>query len=221
MVIRKYHHKFGVLRGRAPATAHTDVSPSRRRPDNSNGLSENRPHGKLPDSRTNGNRLSATCQAGLCDRPPAARKVPYSVSQGGGYRTGGADGRPFRCLRRGRRKGLPAKRRAAQTRIFAAAHPHSRRRRASFGALHAAAQGPRARGAGGRRPGHRASRSGKQLEDAYRFLRASPSGSGSERREPLTTAPSNAKQAAITRAMWVLLSGVRWKSSATRAAPVV
>lgn len=83
MVIRKYHYKFGVLRGRAPAAAHTDVSPSRRRPDNSNGLSENRPHGKLPDSRTNGNRLSATCQAGLCDRPPAARKVPYSVSQGG------------------------------------------------------------------------------------------------------------------------------------------
>lgn len=83
MVIRKYHHKFGVLRGRAPAAAHTDVSPSRRRPDNSNGLSENRPHGKLPNSRTNGNKLSATCQAGLCDRPPAARKVPYSVSQGG------------------------------------------------------------------------------------------------------------------------------------------
>ena len=150
---------------------------------------------------------------------PEKCRIPYR--KGGGYRTGGADGRPFRCLRRGRRKGLPAKRRAAQTRIFAAAHPHSRRRRASFGALHAAAQGPRARGAGGQRPGHRASRSGKQLEDAYRFLRASPSGSGSERREPLTTAPSNAKQAAITRAMWVLLSGVRWKSSATRAAPVV
>lgn len=92
MVIRKYHHKFGVLRGRAPATAHTDVSPSRRRPDNSNGLSENRPHGKLPDSRTNGNRLSATCQAGLCDRPPAARKVPYSVSQGGRV-PGGRGGR--------------------------------------------------------------------------------------------------------------------------------
>ncbi len=107
MVIRKYHHKFGVLRGRAPSPAHTDVSPSRR-PDNSNGLSENRPHGKLPDSRTNGNRLSATCQAGLCDRPPAARKVPYSVSQGGaGTGREGRTGAPSDAAAEAAERGSP------------------------------------------------------------------------------------------------------------------